>query len=125
MVQPRPMDLPYIFPDPDHMHSPHVWLLGLKSMGDGAEKCYICKISYFQDQKPSFHKFLLMEIMHPCSVQVSLAITEHTPKESDDYTSKSYNKPMVQEDVLATSPPTTGPLQTVNPVKSQFILTNY
>jgi len=66
-----------------------------------------------------------MEIMHPCSVQVSLAITEHTPKESDDYTSKSYNKPMVQEDVLATSPPTTGPLQTVNPVKSQFILTNY
>jgi len=37
---------------------------------------------------------------------------------------ESYNKPMAQEDVLATSPPTTGPLQTVNPVESQFILTD-
>jgi hypothetical protein len=35
-----------------------------------------------------------------CSVRVSLAITECTPKESDDYTSKSYNKPKLQENVI-------------------------
>ena len=29
-----------------------------------------------------------MEIMHPCSVQSSLAVTKHTPKESNHYTSK-------------------------------------
>jgi len=95
MVQPRPTDLPYIFPDRDHTHSPHLWLLGLKSMDGGAEKCYIRKISYFKDRKPSFHEFLLMEIMHPCSVQVSLAITERTPKESDHYTSKQALSPSI------------------------------
>jgi hypothetical protein len=37
------LDLPYIFPNRDHTHSSDLWLLGLKSMDGGAEKCYIRK----------------------------------------------------------------------------------
>ena len=101
MAQPHPLDLPYIFPDRDHTHSPDLWLLGLKSMDGRAEKGYIHKISYFKDRKPSFHEFILVEIMHPCSVQSSLAITERTPKESDHYTSKQALSPSISGRVPA------------------------
>jgi hypothetical protein len=97
---PRP-DFPYISPDRDYTHPPHLWLLGLKSMDGETEKCYIRKIIYFKHTKPSFHEFLLAEIIHPFSLQVSLAVIERAPKKTDDYAKKRAVSPSISGSVGA------------------------
>jgi len=94
---------PYIFPS-DHEHDSHTpdhWLLGLKSMDSETEKCYIHKITYFKDRKPSFHEYLLTEIVHPGSVQASFAITERAPDKTDDSATKQAVSPSIYGRVAA------------------------
>jgi len=99
---PQP-DVPYIFPsDRGHnSHSPDHWLLGLKSVENETEKCYIQKIIYFKHTRLSFHEFLRIEIIHPFSVQVSLAVVERASRKTDDYAKKRAVSPLISGSVGA------------------------
>jgi hypothetical protein len=103
MAQSPQPDFSYIFPsDRKHdSHTPDHRLLGLKSMDGETQKCYIRKITYFKDRKPSFHEYLLMEIIHPGSVQVSFAVTERAPDKTDDYATKHAVSPSIYGRVAA------------------------
>ena len=70
-------------------------------MDGETEKCYIRKIVYFKQIKSPFHEFLLIEIVHPYSEQISLAITERTPHKTDDYNTKRAVSPSISRSVVA------------------------
>jgi len=94
---------PYIFPsDRGHnSHTPDHWLLGLKSVDNETQKCYIRKITYLKARKPLFHEYLLVEIVHTGSVQASLAVTERVPEKNDGYSTKQAVSPSVYGRVAA------------------------
>jgi len=70
-------------------------------MDGETEKCHIRKITYFKGRKPSYHEYLLVEIVHPNSVQASFAITERAPDKTDDSATKQAVSPSIYGRVAA------------------------
>jgi hypothetical protein len=84
MTQPRPDDLPELFPDTPSINGVYHWALRIQTLEDKADCCFVETIKYCKCTQPAYHEFLVICIRHqPTGHKAYLAINRSSSSPLD------------------------------------------